>query len=128
MGLRDLFASKPNYEGRPHELWSGTQIPITDVDPAFINHGRTCDKLPRYGHAVPVRLYAANNEILVIHNGQPVAKMQPDSVSAYYDDLRTIQRRGEIGTCNAYIKPKSSKAPHALGLNWGRHSIDGGIL
>ena len=128
MGLRSLLGMKPNYDGTPHELWSGTQIPMVEVSEDFITYGRTCDKLPRYGHAVPVRLYASGGEILVIHDGQPVAKMKPDLVHNYADDLKTLQRRGEIGTCNAYIKPKGSKAPHALGLNWGRNAIDGGIL
>jgi len=102
---------------------------IDNVDPAFVETARTCERIPRLGHKILVSLHASDGAINVIHDDQIVAQLPPEIVRYYYDDLISIQRTGHIGTCYAYVAAVGNKAAPSIGINRGKSAMfDGGIL
>jgi hypothetical protein len=112
------------------ELRQGTQIPIVDVAPNFVEFVRTTVKRqPHVGHPVPVQVGIKGKDIAVYYGGERVARMEPAMVDLYVDEFRQLARLNRIGSTLANIKWDGAKTPHSLNLNYGtRAAFDGGIL
>ena len=114
-----------------HELRRGTQIPMVDVDPAWIAEVQaTYPKEPRIGHVAPVLVGLQGNDIAVYSNGRQVGRMKPNMVELYLGEFQTLARLRRMGSTDAFIKPAGAKSPHALSLNYGVRALtgDGGVL
>jgi len=126
-----LFGKRePSYQvWVAHELQQGTQVPMIEVDEAFIEQARQLPKVPRYGHLVKVGLFLEGNDIVVAYNGKKVGRMSPSHSHYYLKDFQWLKKQHRTGVTEAAIKPKSSKASHMLLLNRGSGAMfDGGIL
>jgi len=112
------------------ELRQGTQVPLVDVNPQFVEFARAnIKRQPSIGHPVPVQVALNGSDIAVYYNGQYVARMEPNMVELYEPEFATLAKLGRVGTTLAYIKWDGAKTPHALSLNYGtRAAHDGGIL
>ena len=126
-----LFGSRePSYRvWVPHELQQGTQVPMVEVDEAFIEQARQLPKVARYGHLIKVGLFLEVDNIVVAYDEKKVGRMSPDYAQYYVKDLQWLKKQHRTGVTEAAIKPKSSKASHMLLLNRGSGAMfDGGIL
>jgi hypothetical protein len=125
------FSSKP--KAAPtlpvHELQQGTQIPMVDVDPAWVAEVQaTYPKNPRVGHEAPVLVALRGQDIAVFSGGKQVGRMKPDMVELYVGEFQLLAKLKRIGSTVAYVKPVGSTSAHTLGLNYGVRAQDGGVL
>lgn len=112
-----------------HDLRQGTQIPIVDVDPAWVVEVQAnYPKQPRLGHEAPVLVGLRGQDIAVFSDGKRVGRMDPEMVDLYLGEFQLLAKLNRIGRTVAYVKPAGSKSAHALGLNWGVGAYDGGVL
>lgn len=125
-----FFGTKTRLASKPRQLRLGTEIPMVDVEPGWVEWARSeKPKTPRVGHVVTVRVDLVGDAVEVrAGGGGVVGRMDPKCVGWYLDEFRTMQTRGEYGVTEAYVKWDGSKSPHAIGLNWGVGAVDGGIL
>jgi hypothetical protein len=125
-----LFGNKIKTDKlRSIDLRQGTQIPLVDVDAGFVQTARnTYERQPKVGHAVPVQVAAKGKNIVVLYQGQQVARMDPELVPLYMADFKRLEALRCIGKTVAYIKWEGSKTAHGLALNWGSGAADGGVL
>lgn len=108
-------------------LKQGTQIPLTNVSPDFIQRARRdYPRQPKIGHVVPVAVGLKQGRITVWFDGHPVAEMGQRESAWYMDEFQALARRGKLGLTDAYIKWEGSKSPHALALNYGKNAAFGG--
>lgn len=112
-------------KGKPHQLKRGTQIPLSDVDEALVQHVRaTTEKQPRIGHVVEVALQLdSKGDVWAYIDGVPLGRMDPDMVGMYREQFRTLAKRGEYGVTDAHIKWEDAKSPHAISLDYAREGI-----
>lgn len=131
------FSSKPKApqtkavkEQQVISLRQGTQIPMVDVDPEFVEQARaTFPKKPKMGHYVPVRVGLEGSEIVARYEGKVIGRMDPQMKDLYIGEFQTLHKMNRVGRTNAIIKPEEFKTPHALSLNYGvRAIVDGGII
>lgn len=127
-----LFSSKRGpQESTPHPLQQGTQIPMVDVNEEWVAWARAeKPREPRLGHRCGVALWAQGEDILVLAgNGGTVGRMSPKMADLYIPELLRLQKRGRIGTTDAFVKWEGSKSPHAISLNYSENAVVfGGIL
>ena len=113
----------------PYDVRRGTQIPMVNVEPGFVQFIReTKEPKPRTGLESPIALIASGGRILAYYDDQLIGEMDPAMVPLYIDDMNTLARRKKFGRTVAYIKPEGFKTPHSLALNWGSGAVDGGLL
>ena len=130
-GNMGWFSSKPKAAPSMavHELRQGTQIPMVDVDQAWVAQVQAAyPKQPRIGHEVPVLVGLNGKDIAVYSAGRQVGRMKPDMVEMYLGEFQLLARLRRLGSTVAFIKPVGAKTPHALSLNWGVRANDGGVL
>lgn len=113
----------------PYDVRQGTQIPLVNVEPGFVQFIReTKVPTPRLGLESPIAIIASGDRILAYYDDQLIGEMDPSMVPLYIDDMNTLARRKKFGRTVVYIKPEGFKTPHSLGLNWGSGGYDGGLL
>lgn len=126
------FSSKPKAAPSMavHELRQGTQIPLVDVDQAWVAEVQAAyPKQPRIGHEVPVLVGLSGKDIAVYSGGRQVARMKPDMVELYAGEFQQLARMKRLGSTVAFVKPVGAKSAHAISLNYGvRAAHDGGVL
>lgn len=125
-----LFNREPKLPTKMRELRQGTEIPLVDVDPGFVDWARSNKpREPRIGHVVKVRVDLVNQEIQVrAGDGSVVGRMDPKFVPLYIEEFNTLRSRGQYGVTDAHVKWDGSKSAHSLALNWGVGAFDGGVL
>jgi hypothetical protein len=131
------FSSKPKAPKAPAvkemqviSLRQGTQIPLVDVDPEFVEQARvTFPKKPKMGHYVPVHVGLESGEIVARYQGKVIGRMDPKMKDLYIGEFETLNKMNRVGRTNVIVKPEEFKTPHALSLNYGvRAIVDGGII
>lgn len=111
----------------PYPLRTGTEVAMVDIDPAFIERGRTGPRVSRRGHKYAVALFAVASDVLVLDDGEQVARLDPQYAQYYLAELTRLQHQGRIGTTVAYIRPAEWKSQdHSVSLNWSENALGGG--
>lgn len=129
MGLFRTKTKHPLAGLEPYDVRQGTQIPLVNVEPGFVQFIReTKVPTPRLGLESPIAIIASGDRILAYYDDQLIGEMDPSMVPLYIDDMNTLARRKKFGRTVVYIKPEGFKTPHSLGLNWGSGGYDGGLL
>jgi len=127
-----LFSSKPDpMRARSYPLKQGTQIPMVDVSDEWVAWARAeKPRQPKIGHVVGVALWVSGQDILVLAGtGGTAGRMTPRLADLYIPELLRLQKRGCIGTTDAFVKWEGSKSPHAISLNYSENAAAfGGIL
>ena len=128
MGLFGSTKRGPQ-QSTPHPLKQGTQIAIVDVNEEWVAWARAeKPREPRLGHRCGVALWAQGDDILVLAgNGGTVGRLSPRMADLYLPELLRLQKRGRIGTTDAFVKWEGSKSGHTVSLNWGERAVLGGI-
>lgn len=127
-----LFKSKARHplEGlEAYDLREGTQVPLANVEPGFVEFIRsTRERQPRIGHEAPIALVLRGADVVAYWDDQVVGRMDPAMVGNYRDEFATLEKRKKFGRTVVFIKPEGAKSPHSVSLNWGLGAVDGGIL
>lgn len=129
MGLFKAKTRHPLAGLTARTLKQGTQIPLIEVEPDFIDFVRqTKPRQPKLGHEAPIALVAQGSDVIAYYDDHRIGRMDPRAASYYADEFATLTRRKQFGATTVFIKPEGAKSPHAISLNWGRGAVGGGIL
>lgn len=125
-----FFGKKSLLSGlTPRQLREGTQVPLVDVEPGFVDYIRSTKlRIPNFGHEAPVALLLRGSEVVAVWDDTQVGKIMPSMVDMYIEEFRKLQTRKQYGLTSVFIKPKGFKSSHSVSLNWGTGAIGGGIL
>lgn len=129
MGLFSKKTAHPLNGLKPYQLKQGTQIPLVDVEPGFVEYVREAKpRQPRLGHEAPIALVYRDGRVLAYYDDALIGEMKPEMVSLYADEFATLASRKQFGSTTVFIKPTGAKSAHSISLNWGRGAYGGGIL
>lgn len=112
-----------------YELQRGTQVPLVDVEPGFVEYVRSAKpRQPRIGHEAPIALVYRDGQVLAYYDDALVGRMADKWPPMYADEFAVLTRRRQFGATSVYIKPEGAKSPHTVAINWDEGCRDGGIL
>lgn len=115
---------------RAHKLKTGASIPMTDVDPGFIEWARqTKPSTQPDGHLVTVKVELVGNDIVAVTaDGTVVARMDPIKTEIYRDEFQALRNNGEYGLADIAVSPAGKRERVGLLINYDYKCRDGGIL
>lgn len=129
MGLFGKKTAHPLSGLTAYKLKEGTQIPLINVEPGFVEYVRGAKpRQPRLGHEAPIALVYQDGRVLAYYDDALIGEMKPEMVSLYADEFATLASRKKFGSTSVFIKPTGAKSEHSISLNWGRGAYGGGIL